>query len=77
MKTAEQDVKKESPKTTENPIAETSRERKTHQETLDIPKTAASSKPVADDTGAGAKNDQNQQGKEDSQSSKKAAENAA
>src|ERR1039458_9943146 len=44
MKTAEQDVKKESPKTTENPIAETSRERKTHQETLDIPKTAASSK---------------------------------
>jgi hypothetical protein len=66
MKTAEQDVKKESPKTTENPIAETSRERETHEDTLDIPKTAASSKPVADDTGAGAKNDQNQQGEEDS-----------
>jgi hypothetical protein len=75
MKTAEQDVKKESPKTTDNPIAETSRERET--DTLDIPKPAASSKPGADDTGAGAKNDQNQQGKEDSQASKKAAENAA
>jgi hypothetical protein len=77
MKTAEQDVKKESPKTTENPIAETSRERETHEDTLDIPKTAASSKPVVDDTGAGTKNDQNQQGEEDSQASKKAAENAA
>ena len=44
---------------------------------LDIPKTAASSKPVADDTGAGAKNDQNHQGEEDSQASKKTAENAA
>ena len=66
MKTAEQDVQKESPKTTENPIAETSRERETHEDTLDIPKTAASSKPVADDTGAGAKKDQNQQGEEDS-----------
>jgi hypothetical protein len=77
MKTAEQDVKKESPKTTENPKAETSREREAHEDTLDIPKTAASSKPVADDTGAGAKNDQNQQGEEDSQASKKAAENAA
>jgi hypothetical protein len=41
MKTAEQDVKKESPKTTENPIAETSGERETHEDTLDIPKTAA------------------------------------
>jgi hypothetical protein len=30
-----------------------------------------------DDTGAGTKNDQNQQGEEDSQASKKAAENAA
>ena len=77
MKTAEQDVKKESPKTTENPIAEASRERETHEDTLDIPKTAASSKPVADDTGAGAKNDQNQQSEEDSQASKKAAENTA
>src|ERR1039457_3285420 len=84
MKTAEQDVKNESPKTTENPIAETSRERETREDTLDIPKTAASSKPVADDAGAGAKNtgegaknDQNQQGEEDSQASKKAAENAA
>ena len=77
MKTAEPDVKKESPKTTENPIAETSRERETHEDTLDIPKTAASSKTVVDDTGAGAKNDQNQQGEEDSQASKKAAENAA
>ena len=46
MKTAGQDVKKESPKT-ENPIAETSRERETREDTLDIPKTAASSKPVA------------------------------
>jgi hypothetical protein len=69
--------KKESPKTTENPIAETSRERETHEDTLDIPKTAASSKPVAADTGAGAKNDQNQQDEEDSQASKKTAENAA
>jgi len=77
MKTAEQDVKKESPKTTESPIAETSRERETQADTLDIPKTAASSKLVANGTGAGAKNDQNQQGKEDSQASKKAAENAA
>jgi hypothetical protein len=77
MKTAEQDVKKESPKTTENPIAEASRERETHEDTLDMPKPAASNKPVADDTGAGAKNDQNQQGEEDSQASKKAAENAA
>src|ERR1039457_6111815 len=41
MKTAEQDVKKESPKTTDNPIAEISRERETHEDTLDIPKTAA------------------------------------
>src|ERR1035438_604662 len=39
MKTAEQDVKKESPKTTDNPIAEISRERETHEDTLDIPKT--------------------------------------
>ena len=77
MKTAEQDVKKESPKTTEDPIAETSRERETHEDTLDIPKTAASSKPVAGNTGAGAKNDQNQQGEEDSRASKKAAENTA
>ena len=77
MKTAEQDVKKESLKTTEKPIAETSRERETHEDTLDISKTAASRKPVADDTGAGAKNDSNQQGDEDSQASKKAAENAA
>jgi hypothetical protein len=72
MKTAEQDVKRESPKATE-----TSRESPTHEDTLDIPKTAASSKPVADDTGAGANNDRNQQGEEDSQGSKKAAENAA
>jgi hypothetical protein len=72
MKTAEQDVKKESPKTTENPIAETSREKETHEESLDIPKTAATSKPVADDTGAGAKNDHNQRGQEDSRASKKA-----
>ena len=77
MKTAEQDVKKESPKTTEDPIAETSRERETHEDTPDIPKTAASSKPVAGNTGAGAKNDQNQQGEEDSRASKKAAENTA
>lgn len=77
IKTAEQDVKKESPKTTENPIAETSRERETHEETLDIPKTTASSKLVADDTVAGAKNDQNQQNEEDSRATKKAAENAA
>jgi hypothetical protein len=77
MKTAEQDVKKESPKTTEDPIAETSRERETHEDTLDIPKTAASSKPVADDTGAGAKTDQNQQGEQASQASKKAPENTA
>jgi len=72
MKTAEQDVKP-----TENPIAGASRERETQKETLDIPKTATSGKPVADDTGAGAKNDYNQQGEEDSQASKKAAENAA
>ena len=77
MKTAEQDVKKESPKTTENPIAEASRERETHEETPDIPKTATSSKPVADNAGAGARNDSNQQGEEDSQTIKKAAENAA
>jgi hypothetical protein len=77
MKTAEEDVKKESPKTTEKVIAETSREREPHDETLDTPKTAASSKPVADDTGASAKNDPNQQGEEDSQAIKKAAENAA
>jgi len=77
VKTAEQDVKKESPKTTANPIAETSRESQTHEVTLDIPKTAASSKPVADDTGAGAKNDRNQQREEDSQGRKKATENAA
>jgi hypothetical protein len=70
MKTAEQDVKKESLKTTEKPIAVTSRERETHEDTLDIPKTAASRKPVADDTGAGAKNDPNQQGDEDSQARK-------
>jgi hypothetical protein len=57
MKSAEQDVKKESPKTTENPTSATSRERATHEETLDIPKTAASSKPAADAAGAGAKND--------------------
>jgi len=74
MKTAEQGVKKESPKTTENPIAETSREKGTHEDTRDIPKTAASGKPVADVTGAGAKN---QQGEEDSQAGKKAPENAA
>ena len=61
MRTAEQDVKKESPKTTENPIAETSRERETHEDALDISKTAASSKPVADGTSAGTKNDQTQQ----------------
>jgi hypothetical protein len=77
MKTAEQDVKKESPKTTENPTVETSREKVTHEETLDIPETATSGKPVADDAGASAKNDHNRQGKEDSQASKKAAENAA
>jgi|HubBroStandDraft_1064217.scaffolds.fasta_scaffold66407_2 hypothetical protein len=77
MKTAEQDVRKESPKTTENPIAETSRERKTHEDTLDIPKTAASSKPVADDTGTGAKNDQTQQREKDSRATKKEGENAA
>ena len=77
MKTAEQDAKKELPKTMESPIAKTSREKEIHEDTLDIPKTAASSKPVADDTGAGAKNDQNQQGVEDSQASKKKAENAA
>ena len=77
MKKAEPEVKKESLKTNENPMAETSRDRKTHEDTLDIPKTAASSKPVADDTSAGAKNDQNQQGEEDSQASKKAAKNAA
>jgi hypothetical protein len=75
MKAAGQDVKKESPKNTEKPIAETSRER--DKETLDIPKTAAGSKPVAHDTSMGAKNDQNQQGEEDSQASKKAADNAA
>jgi hypothetical protein len=73
MKKAEQDVQKETPKATENSVAETSREKETHEDTLDIPKTAASSKPVADDTGASAKN---QQG-EDSQVSKKAAEDAA
>jgi hypothetical protein len=77
MKTAEQDVKKESPKTTEDPIAGASQERETHEGTPDIPKTATSSKPVADDTGEGAKNDQNQQGEEDSQASKKGAKNAA
>ena len=74
MKTAEQDAKKELPKTMESPIAKTSREKEIHEDTLDIPKTAASSKPVADDTGAGEKN---QQGEKDSQVSKKAAENAA
>lgn len=74
MKTAEQDVKKESPKTTENPVAETSRERETHKETLDTPKTAAISKPGGDDTAASAKNQQNE---EDSRATKKAAENAA
>jgi hypothetical protein len=73
MKKAEQDVQKESPKTTQTSVAETSREKETHEDTLDPPKTAASSKPVADDTGASAKN---QQG-EDSQVSKKAAEDAA
>jgi hypothetical protein len=77
MKAAEQDVKKESPKTTENPLAETSRERETREETLDIPKTAAISEPVADDTVAVAKNDQNQRNEEDSRAIKKAAENAA
>jgi hypothetical protein len=77
MKTAEQDVKKKSPKIAENPIAETSQERETHEDALDIPKSAASSKPVADDTRGGPKNDQNQQGVEDSQASKKKAENAA
>ena len=77
MKKAEPEVKKESLKTNENPMAETSRDRKTHEDTLDIPKTAASSKPVADDTGAGAKNDQSQQGEEDRQASGKAAENRA
>jgi hypothetical protein len=80
MKTSEPDVKKESPKTTENPIAETSRERETRRENdedaLDKAKTAASSKPVEDDTGAGARNDQRQKGEEDSQTRKKAAENA-
>jgi hypothetical protein len=74
MKKAEQDVQKETPKATENSVAETSREKETHEDTLDIPKTVASSKPVADDTGASAKN---QQGEEDSQAGKKAAENAA
>jgi hypothetical protein len=77
MKTAEQDVKRESPKTTDKPLAETSRERETHEDILDTPKSAASSKPVADDTGAGAKNDQNQQGEEENQASRKAAESAA
>jgi hypothetical protein len=77
MKTAEQDIKKESPKTTENPLAETSGERETHEETLDTPKTASISKPVADDTLAGAENQQNQQNEDDSRATKKAAENAA
>jgi hypothetical protein len=76
-KTAERDVKKDSAKTTENPIAKTSREKETHEETLNIPKTAASSKPVADDTVAGAKNDQNQQNEKHSGATNKAADNAA
>jgi hypothetical protein len=75
MKAAGQDVKKESPKNTGKPIAETSRER--DKENLDIPKTAAGSKPVTGDTSIGAKNDQNQQGEKDSQASKKAGDNAA
>lgn len=77
MKTAEQDVKEELPKATENPIAETFREREAHEENPDIPKIDASSKPVADDTVAGAKNDQNVRNEEDSRATKEAAENAA